>query len=128
MAGKPDFTKSLKADALSLLLEEYKGKAVLAALISSYVGECEELRDAIQEVILARDGRTAYGIWLEVIGKIVGAARNSDNDAAYRLIINTKIAQNKSFGRAKDFEIIWQLLGNDPANLSETEHYPAGAT
>lgn len=126
--GKPDFTKSLKADALGLLLEQYKGKPILEALLSSYVSECEELRDAIQEIVLARDARTAYGIWLDIIGKIVNAARNSGNDAAYRLIINTAIAVNRSFGRAKDFELVWQLLGNDPATLSETENYPACAT
>lgn len=126
MAGKPDFTKSLKADALSLLLEQYKGKPILEALISSYVAECEEIRDAIKEVVLARDARTAYGIWLDIIGKIVGAARNSSNDEAYRLLINTKIAQNKSSGRAGDFERIWELMGNDPANLRMTEIFPAG--
>lgn len=123
--GKPDFSKDLKADALGLLLEQYKGKPVLEALIASYVAECSELRDVIQEVVLARDARTAYGIWLDVVGKIVGAARNSGNDEAYRLLINTKIAQNRSSGRASDFERIWELLGNDPANLRLTEFYPA---
>ena len=125
--GEIDFNKSLTQDALSLLMEQYKGKPVLQAIISSYTAECQELQSVIKDVILARDARTAYGIYLDVIGKIVQAGRNSSNDEAYRLLVNTKIAQNKSSGRAQDFETIWELLGNDPSILRFTEEFPAAA-
>lgn len=126
--GRPDFDKDLVAHALGLILERYKNKRILQALVTSYVSETQEIRDAIQEVALARDMRTAFGIYLDVVGKIVQAARNSANDEAYRLIINTKIAQNKSFGRAGDFETVWNLMGNDPTDLRIVENFPASAT
>lgn len=123
--GEADFTKDLVGKAVGRLLERYKNKPIITALVTSYVSELVEIRDAIKEVQLARDARTAYGIYEDIIGKIIGEARNAANDEAYRLLINTKIAVNKSSGRASDFETIWELLGNDPTQLRLTETPPA---
>lgn len=128
MVAFPDFNKDLVADALGLLLEQYKGKPVLQAVVISLAEEIQELRDAAKEVQQSKDFKQCFGIYLNYFGKIVAAARNSDNDEAYRLLIGTKIAQNKSFGRAQDFETIFELLGNDPSTLRLTEVFPAGGT
>lgn len=88
-------------DALNRLLQQYKGKPRVATLFTSTVEQIQELEDAIYAIDAGRqiyDGTStpAIGAQLDMIGQIVGIARNGLTDAQYILFIFGKIAENFS--------------------------------
>ena len=95
-------------DALALLPEQYKGKPLLAALLTAYMNQAQPLEDTI---IALRDSRSLFnatGVLLDNIGNMVGLARSgSQSDALYRSAIQTRIGQNNSEGQP---ELIIQIF------------------
>jgi hypothetical protein len=90
------------AQALGRLLERWKGKAKLEALLRTYTDEVQALEQAIWDVLIKRLPAEAEGVQLDVIGRIIGEPRRGRTDAAYRPWITARIAVNRSFGTAGD--------------------------
>src|SRR5437870_5119087 len=123
----PTYDPNHATEALAALPEEYKNKPRLAGLLGSFTAQIQALEDAA----LGSAGLTtltlanASGIWLDVIGKLVGQPRNGQVDAQYRLFLNARIAVNRSSGTIEDilttFAVLTAGLG---VTLRLDEYFP----
>lgn len=110
-------------EAPTLLLDQYKDKPRLKALLLSYIRRVQELEDAIWDVLTKRLIDNAEGAQLDVLGRIVGQRREGREDDVYRLYIGARIRINSSKGRADDILDVLALVESVPT--SYTELYPA---
>ena len=117
------------ADALTRLIQQYKGSPRIQALLCAFldpVGDAEaDVYDLLTEAL---DISVAVGDQLDLIGEIVGEVRNGRTDADYRKGLRTKIRINRSHGRIEDLievAILWELITAD--NAVEVEEKPPAA-
>jgi hypothetical protein len=107
---------------LSRLLEQYKDKPRLAALIKSYLGEVQVLSDATWETLVSRLIDDAVGEQLTVLSRLVGETERFEDDERQRVLVRARIAVNRSDGTLNDVirvaEIIFGLtpLIGEPGN------------
>lgn len=74
------------------------------------------LQQAMLSVLTMRVLDTAVGVWLDVLGTLVGRPRNGiADDDIYRRYIRAQIASNKSNGTIDEILTIAELVINDPA-------------
>ncbi len=129
----PDYV----AQGLLRIIEQYKGKPRLAAWITSYLEEIQELEDAMWQVVTERwlekpDGSPgAVGAQLLVLGRIVGQV-NPGLDISdpierenYRALIRARIKVNRSSGKRGQLIEILRLVVGDDATINYAEYYPA---
>lgn len=110
--------------ALSSLLSQYRERPVLEGWLSAFVDQIQELEDAFFELLLQRFLSTATGAQLDVIGRIVGRARNALGDGDYRILLSAWIRANRSDGTGDDVLDVVELALQG-ANLTFTPFYPA---
>lgn len=111
---------------LDLLLEIYKDKPRIAALITADLNRIQELEDAAWDVLISRLIDYATNAQLDVLGKIVGQSRISADDEVYRVRIRARIRANQSLGNPRDvIEVVLLALGVEKETIVYTEHYPA---
>lgn len=97
-------------DAVSLFIEQFKGKPNLDAWAKSYLKQVQDLEDATFEIIFARVLEAAVGVQLSIIGEIVGQPRTTSDDDRYRTMIRARIAINLSHATAEDLITIAALI------------------
>lgn len=105
--------------ALSRLIEFWKTKPNLRALLADYIDEIQEAENMLWDVIVKRLIAYAEFSQLDVLGKLVGETRDGRTDAQYRVRINARIAINNSRGRAPDIIRILRLLYAERFRFSE---------
>ena len=111
--------------ALGNLLQQYKEKPKIAALVTAIVGPVQTVEDAVNGMLTLRTIDGAVGVQLDKIGVIVGQARSGSTDDAYRIRIKIRIIQNLSQGEPDTLITVYQALTNsDFVNYEEA--YPAG--
>ena len=98
----------------ALLLEQYRGKPRLDALLAAYTRQVQKLEDAIWSVILGRMLENAAGVQLDKIGKIVGQKRLGEPDVRYRMLIQVRIAINRSSGYPDEIINVARLVCQPP--------------
>lgn len=108
------------------LLEQFKNKAVLTALLNSYLARVQELEDATWEVIFARNLKDGQGVVLDWIGTIVGRDRQGLGDDDYRIALRAQIRINRTQGKPEDVIDVASLSLPDQTNFTYTEQYPCG--
>jgi hypothetical protein len=104
-------------------IERWKNPEGYAAIRASYADEVQELENAIWSVKSSKLLDDAYGKSLDMIGRIVGEARDGRADPGYRVRIRARIRVNQSFGQPQDLLAVCALL--DPANFKYTRTPPA---
>lgn len=113
---------------LDRLLEQYKGKPVLAAILESWLIQFQQIEDMLLAVKASRMVDTATGYSLAKIARKVRAPLG-DTDEQTRLRIKLEIRARRSNGRAEDLieiiRIAQQALDPDGSTGYE-ENYPAG--
>lgn len=110
--------------AIKRLFQQYKGKVRIEALLTAFVDQVQMLEDTTQDLIVGRALDTAEGVQLDLLGEIVGQAREGMDDDAYRLRIKVRIIQNLSEGEAeRAIQVYKALLGATLVVYSEL--YPA---
>lgn len=110
---------------VSLLLQEYKDRPRIDALIRSVLNRVQEVEDATWDVLMSRVVDTATGAQLDIIGRIVRQPRISTDDETYRARIKTKIRANRSGARPDDIiEVALLASGIPPEKLTYTELAP----
>lgn len=117
-------------DALDRLLVQYKGLPRIKGLITALVQQIQDLEDAIYDLDQGRqfwNGTTtpAIGAQLDVIGLIVGIARNGLSDQQYILFIFGKIAENFSNGTRPEIATIVNNMFQAQTTIIK-DYYPAG--
>jgi len=116
--------------ALQRLLQQYKGRPLIAGFYTAFVKQIQDLEDSgdrIQPGLQIWDGTTtpAIGAQLDLIGRIVGIARNGLDDAQYILVIFGKIAENFSDDTIQSVLSVVGYLFQAQKILVQ-EIYPAG--
>ncbi len=103
---------TVTADGLARLLEQYKGKPRMTALVSAWLDECQAVEDALWSIYYQRElqNDVAADDLLDKIGKIVGQLRGSLDDATYRAYIRARIRANRSGGTPPDLYNVFTLL------------------
>lgn len=74
----------------------------ITKLLKAVCGPIQDLENAMQQVLIKRGVDTAIGYQLDVIGKIVGQARNGLDDDTYRRYVRARIRVHNSTGTVED--------------------------
>ncbi len=115
---------TITSEALANLIELFKGKPNLSALIAAFTDQSQDIEDGAFEVLLDTIIATAVGVQLDGIGVIVGRARRGLSDTLYRVRLQAQILINKSSGTLDEILTIVVLLEAAPiANVEE--QFPA---
>lgn len=120
------------SEAVLRLLQQFRGKPKLEAMLGIVTHQIQQLEDAFWELMTERQLTTAIGAQLDIIGAILGQSRVVDetttltDDNDYRAMLGIKILVNTSNGTMDEIlEIAGELLGHQDIVL--TEYYPASA-
>jgi len=89
-------------EALGNRLEQFKNSPKMAAFITAFVNQIQDLEEASFELYLDRWIDTAVGVQLDGMGSIVGEDREGRGDDAYRLAIKAQIQINFSDATPED--------------------------
>jgi hypothetical protein len=109
---------------LDRLVTQWADKPVVQGLLKSYLENVETVENLYEQLLDERSVFTAIGAQLDVIGTIVGEARDGKSDAAYRQAILDRIAINNADGTPeKIIQILKTITGSTAAHVFE--HYPA---
>lgn len=90
-------------------MEGNNNEKLLACLVSPF----QSLENALQQLLTERSVDTAVGAQLDVIGKIVGQARNGMTDDDFRRHVRARISVNKSTGVTEDIITVTDLVVYD---------------
>ncbi|KKK91869.1 hypothetical protein LCGC14_2708620 [marine sediment metagenome] len=116
---------TITSEALANLIEFFKNKPKIAAFISAFVDQSQDVEDGSFEVLLDTIIETAVGVQLDGIGVIVGRARGGLTDDLYRVRLQAQILLNKSSGTLDEILTIVALLEAAPI-VDVSEQFPAG--
>jgi hypothetical protein len=112
------------AEALDNLVELFKEKPKLASTITAFVGQVQDIEDALQQLLTDRGIDAALGAQLDGLGSIVGAARQGrTDDEIYRQAIKARIGINTSIATGESILEVLFLFDGDQYEL--TEYFPA---
>jgi hypothetical protein len=92
------------------LLSQYAGATKFIADIAVVVAEAQELEDAFWAFLEELDLDAASGVWLDVIGGLIGEHRDGAEDDPYRLLIAARILANKSAGSTDEHRAVGRLV------------------
>lgn len=98
------------AEALALLIEQYKRKDHIRSLLDSYVEQIQILEGVAYDVWEKFLLDFAEGEQLDVLGRIVQEERGEKSDEQYRSFIKARIAINRSNGRIEEILNILRLV------------------
>lgn len=116
-----DHTEAAKAR----LLQQYKGKASIEALLDSLGGQqIQDLEDILFGINSRLDIDASIGVQLNNIGVIVGQPRNGKDDATYRLFLKAKAGRNVSEGDIERVISVWKIITGGAA-IQIIENFPA---
>lgn len=121
---EPPPAPSTATAPLDRLITQYKNKPRLRALLQSYLDELEELNIAREQVRVAFRLGDAFGAQLDILGKIVGAARQGFSDDAYEQLIRAYIRAQKSEGKPEDIYAVFRILLDSGDVMLLDEYYP----
>lgn len=110
-------------EALSRLLQQYKGKDKIAALINCFSAQIQEIEAALFELLNDRWIESATGQQLDGLGQIVGEARQGRTEDDYRIALRVRILINKYSGSTEQIIEILSLATQSQVELSE--YFPA---
>lgn len=85
-------------DFTDLLIQQYKEKTKFKAILNAVANRCNDIETAIFELINEFNIENGSGIQLDIIGNILGLARNGRNDEAYKTLLKIKAEINFSSG------------------------------
>jgi hypothetical protein len=100
------------AEGLGLLLEQFKGKPRITALLTGWLAEVQAVEDAMWSVWIDRllQSGLAFGDLLDKIGAIVGQLREGFSDEVYTILITARIKANRSDGKRETLLALTELL------------------
>lgn len=116
-----------RTQAKALVIEQFKRSQRFNDWLGAYIGQVQDLEDALWQLYTMRGVDTAEGVQLDVLGVIVGQPRLGLDDEDYRTRIKVRIRLNRASGIADDIYAVFGLmLGNQIGAVDLQEVYPAG--
>jgi hypothetical protein len=115
---------TLEADAIAALVEQFRRKANLEALVAVFGAQAQDLENVNFELVDNRTIDAAEGPQLDGIGSIVGESRDGRTDTVYREAIRVKILINDSSGTAENIIEIVSLMVDIGTTIEVSESHP----
>lgn len=112
--------------AVARLLEQFRGGATMPALVRAIAAQVQAVEDALWDVLVLRQLASATGAQLDVIGRILGQAREGRADADYVLWLRARMLINLGSGRAEDLLAVFSAVMQGSTSLELEEQFPAG--
>jgi hypothetical protein len=106
-------------DNKNLLLNQFKGKEDIEALVALFAKQYQYIEDAIWGLIDKIPYQNAEGVLLDTIGELFGEARNGSNDATYRARLPYRAQANCGSGTFSDMYLLLQLIGGNHFSIKE---------
>jgi len=100
-------------EGLVLLLEQYKNKEKLEALLTAFLAPFQDLETLSFDIYNNFLLDNAVGEQLDFLGATVKEGRRERNDDVYRLYIKARIAVNRSNGRVPELLNILRIVSAD---------------
>lgn len=121
----PTPNTSHTAQALALLIDQFKGRPVIEGILASWTNRVQELEDALVAVAVSRLLGSAVDAQLDSLGDLVGEARKGRSNDIYREAIRLRVKVNRANGKAEDV-IQTVNIATLGADFDYREIYPAG--
>jgi hypothetical protein len=115
------------AAALAGLLTQFRGKFFVEALMTAIGGEYNFIEAALQEILTTTDVDASEGAQLDVLGRLFGQPRGSQDDATYRLYIHERVAALRDGGDIESLYSMFQAL-SPGCIIGITPQFPASFT
>ena len=116
------------AQGLALLTQQFRGKPVIAAILSAWLTQVQILEDASWAMLVDTTLARATHAQLDQIGTLLGWGRGYlETDTVYRGVLRAVILAHRSSGTANELLAIVTLLAGDPSSVL-TEYSPATIT
>lgn len=113
-------------DGIDLLIDQYRDKPRIEALLTSYLTPCQKLENTFWDILEKRALDVATDAQLDTLGRLVGQPRIGATDDDYRAFIRTRIRANRSRGKSVDvIEVAILATGGDQRAIRYIEIYPA---
>lgn len=110
------------------LIQQYKEKPSLEAILRSLIDQIQDAEDAYQQLLNFRSIDNAFGQTLDLIGSIVGATRlTGESDDNFRLRIRYQVSLNTSEGQPERVLDSYRLITGESFVLIQ-ELYPAAVS
>lgn len=116
------------ADGTARIIEQYKRKPRIAAILCALLDEVQAAEDGLWELYTRRGVDSAFGAQLDVLGLIVGRPRGGMEDEDYRAWLKAQIRANRSAGSASDILAVLLLIFGADADYEIREWWPATFT
>lgn len=97
-------------DGLKRLLVQFHGQPNIEGILRSYLNQAQEIEVMLFALMAERYVRTAVGVQLDGVGKIVGELRAARVDDDYRVAIIGRIARNSADSKTEDIIALFVLL------------------
>jgi hypothetical protein len=94
------------AEAISLLLSQYRSSPNFLAILTALVEPLQDLEDDIAALLAQRVVTAAEGAQLDVLGKLVGQERAGRNDVDYQEWVLARVQANASQGTPSEIIIM----------------------
>lgn len=115
------------AEGLELLIHDLR-RPKLSALAASYLGEVQQLENALYDLYVRSMIRDATGQALDRLGGLVTQPRENRTDDVYRTWILARALVLRSSGRAPELIAIARMVLPDTLQVQIVDEYPAGMT
>jgi hypothetical protein len=112
------------AEAVGHLIQFFKEGPRNQAVLESVMVQVQELEDALWAMNNAFDVETATGDQLDLLGKLVGEARQDRLDAEYRTAVRARVLVNSSTGTMAELLAIIEAI-SPGSYVIVNELYPA---
>jgi len=110
------------AEGLATLIQQYRNKPKIAAFLTAYLEQIQDLENVYFDLIIERTIDNAVGVQLDGLGAIVGEDREGRSDTDFRLWIRARIQANRSNGYVNELIAITLLVTTD--NTVWISQYP----
>lgn len=116
--------KNIHADKVELILSQFEDTPILHGILDSILSQTDDIEGMFHALLEERTLLTAVGSQLDMVGSLVGEARQGRDDNLYRQSILTRISINTSTGTINDLLDIAKIYSG-ATEVRLWEHYPA---
>lgn len=114
-------------EGISYLLEQFKGLTNWPKVLTAFLDQIQDLEDMFSDLIGISNIDDAEGDQQDVLGKIVGEARQGRSDADYTPFIKGRVLVNRSYGTSENIIELLTVL-NTGTEVVFTPLQPAAYT
>jgi len=106
------------------LANQFHGKPRIAALLTVFAGQVQELEQALYDLLIYRQLEYAEGAQVDGFGSIVGEAREGRTDIDYKAAIRARINLNLCHGTPEEIINLVRGVAGD-VRVKIRDFYPA---